>query len=102
VAHADVNAAFNIATRPLRKAEQEDVLKRLADNFQRAKKQKMRRMMRSELPVLWIESYPKLTPPQYYEYVLPDEFHIFLFLQIPGKRVVAFLVNEEMLFSDDH
>lgn len=71
VAHADVNAAFNIATSPLRKAEQEDVLKRLAENFQRSKKQKMRRMMRCELPVLWIESYPKLTTPQYCENVLP-------------------------------
>lgn len=71
VAHADVNAAFNIATSPLRKAEHEDVLKMLAENFQRSKKQKMRRMMQCELPVLLIESYLKLTPQQYGENVLP-------------------------------
>jgi putative transposase len=70
-AHADVNAAFNIATSPLQRAEQEDVLKMLAENFQRSKKQKMRRMMRCEPPVLWIESCPKLTIPQYCENVLP-------------------------------
>jgi putative transposase len=71
VAHADINAAFNIATSPLERAEQEDVLKMLVENFQRSKKQKMRKMMRCELPVLWIESCPKLTIPQNFENVLP-------------------------------
>jgi putative transposase len=71
VAHADVNAAFNIAISPLRKAEQEDVLKMLAENFQRSKKQKMCRMMRCEIPVSRVQSFPQLTPPQYCENVLP-------------------------------
>ena len=80
VAHADVNAAFNIATRPLRKAEQEDVLKMLAENFQRSKKQKMRRMMRSELPVLWIESYPSLQHHSTVKITSGMNFTFFLFL----------------------
>jgi putative transposase len=71
LAHADVNAAFNIATSPPKKSEHEDILKMLAEHFQRSKKQKMRRMMQCELPVLLIESYLKLTPHQYGVNVLP-------------------------------
>jgi len=71
VGHADVNAAFNIAKSPLRKVEHDDVLKMLAEKFQRSKKQKMRRMMRYELPVLWIESCLEFTTPQYCKNVLP-------------------------------
>jgi putative transposase len=71
VGHADVNAAFNIATSPLRKAEQENVLSMLAENFQRSKKQKMRRMFRCEPPVLRVEPYPHFIISQYCENVLP-------------------------------
>jgi putative transposase len=45
VAHADVNAAFNIAISSLRKTGQENVLDRGAVFFQRSKKQKMRRLL---------------------------------------------------------
>ena len=71
VMHADVNAAFNIATSPLRKVEQEDVLKMLAENFQRSKKQKMRSLLRCEPPVSRVQSFPQLATSQYCGNVLP-------------------------------
>jgi len=63
LAHADVNAAFNIATSPVRTSEQENILKVVAENFQQSKKQKMRRLLRCESPVPRVESYPQLTTP---------------------------------------
>jgi putative transposase len=62
--HADVNAAFNIATSPLRKTGQENVLKMEAIRFQQSKKQKMRRLLRCEAPVPQVQSFPQLVAPR--------------------------------------
>jgi transposase len=71
-AHADVNAAFNIATSPLRKTGQENVLKMEEVRFlQQSKKQKMRRLLRCEPPVPLVRSFPQLANPGYYGNVLP-------------------------------
>ena len=71
VAHADVNAAFNIALSPVRRAEQENVLKIVAETFRRSKKQNMRRLLRCEPPVPRDRSIPQFTTLQYCRNVLP-------------------------------
>jgi putative transposase len=71
VAHADVNAAFNIATSPLRKTGQENVLKMEVVRFQQSRKQKMRRLLRCEPPVPWVQSFPQLATSRYWGNVLP-------------------------------
>ena len=72
VAHADVNAAFNIALSPLRNTGPEKVLKMEAVWFlQRTKKQKMCRLLRYEPPVPRVQSFPQLATPRYCGNVLP-------------------------------
>jgi putative transposase len=70
VAHADVNAAFNIALSPVRRAEQENVLKIVAETFRRSKKQNMRRLLRCESPVPRDRSIPQFTTLQYCRNIL--------------------------------
>jgi putative transposase len=75
MAHADVNAAFNIATSPLQTNGRENVSNTEALKcLRQSKKQKMRRLLRCEPPVLQVQSFPHLTTPGYCEDVLqvPD------------------------------
>jgi len=68
--HADVNAAFNIATSPLRMADQENVVTILAENFQQSGKAKMRRMLSGEPSALRVEPYQQHTTSRICENVL--------------------------------
>ena len=72
VAHADVNAAFNIATSPLRDTGREHVVQMEMVRFlQQSTKQKMRRLLRCEQPVPLVQSFPQLATPGCYGNVLP-------------------------------
>jgi putative transposase len=71
IAHADVNAAFNIATSPLQTNGLENGSNREALTcLQQLKKQKMRRLLRCEPPVPPVQSFSDLTTPGYTGIVL--------------------------------
>jgi putative transposase len=71
MAHADVNAAFNIALSPVRNTGRENDIKMEAERFlQNSKKQNMRRLLRCEPPGQGVQPFPQITTPGYCENVL--------------------------------